>query len=383
MNNNRQWHVAYQRSIEYDLLNTQNLFDLQNTALLSAGRIEHARRFIVIDSNVERYHSAALRDYFAWHKVETRIIAFPGGEENKSVQNYLSILRELDSFPIHRRDEPILAIGGGVLTDMVGFVAGSYRRGIPHIKVPTTLMGYIDASVGIKTGINFNGHKNRLGSFEPPLMVLLDKSFLQTLPMRHILNGVCEIIKLAIIHDPELFLMLELHGSQSIALQFQDENSDPILNRAISSMIDELQTNLYEENLARALDFGHTFNYGLETQQEAHLLHGEAVLLDIAISVLIARKRKILTEDDTCRIFDLIDKLGIMPAIHLLKPELMWQCLEERACHRNGFQRVPIPDSVGSCVFVNDIRLDEIQSAVKMLSDWIVEKDAELFGSRS
>ncbi len=82
------------------------------------------------------------------------------------MENYLWILRELDGFPINRRDEPIIAIGGGVLTDIAGFVASSYRRGVPHIKVPTTLMGYIDASVGIKTGINFNGHKNRLGSFE-------------------------------------------------------------------------------------------------------------------------------------------------------------------------------------------------------------------------
>ena len=130
---------------------------------------------------------------------------FLGGEENKTVEHYLSILRELDSFPIHRRDEPIIAIGGGVLTDVVGFVASSYRRGVPHIKVPTTLMGYVDASIGIKTGINFNGNKNRLGSFDPPEKVFLDKSFLKTLPKRHILNGVCEIIKLAIIKDAEFF----------------------------------------------------------------------------------------------------------------------------------------------------------------------------------
>ena len=132
----------------------------------------------------------------------------PAGEENKSVEVYLDILRQLDSFPIHRRDEPIIAIGGGVLTDVVAFIASSYRRSVPHIKVPTTLMGYVDASIGIKTGINFNGHKNRLGSFEPPRQVLLDKTFLKTLPRRHLLNGVCEIIKLAIIKDARCFANL-------------------------------------------------------------------------------------------------------------------------------------------------------------------------------
>jgi 3-dehydroquinate synthetase len=114
-------------------------------------------------------------------------------------------VRELDTFPIHRRDEPIIAIGGGTLTDVVGFVASSYRRSVPHLKVPTTLMGYVDASIGIKTGINFDGHKSRLGSFEPPRKVLLDKTFLQTLPREYILDGTGEIIKLAVIKDAGLF----------------------------------------------------------------------------------------------------------------------------------------------------------------------------------
>jgi len=186
------WRVTYQRPIEYDIVNAPNLFHPQNNALLSVGKTENARRFVVVDANVERYYSAQIRNYFAYHRVDAKIVAFPGGEENKSIESYLSILRELDAFPIHRRDEPIIAIGGGVLTDVVAFVASSYRRGVPHVKVPTTLMGYVDASVGIKTGLNFNGNKNRLGSFEPPLKVFLDKSFLKTLPMRHILNGVCE-----------------------------------------------------------------------------------------------------------------------------------------------------------------------------------------------
>ncbi|EQD62990.1 3-dehydroquinate synthase, partial [mine drainage metagenome] len=162
------------------------------------GRVEGGRRFVVVDRNVARYHAEEIYAYFEEHGITAKIITFPGGEENKRTENYLEILRQLDAFPIHRRDEPIIAIGGGVLTDVVGFVASTYRRGVPHIRVPTTLMGYVDASVGIKTGINFNGHKNRLGSFEPPLRVFLDKELLKTLPHRHILNGVCEIIKLAI-----------------------------------------------------------------------------------------------------------------------------------------------------------------------------------------
>lgn len=366
--------VTYQHTIEYEVINTSNLFHPQNCALLSAGRVEDARRFVVVDSSVEKHYSAAIREYFAYHHVEAKIVTFPGGEEDKTIDYYQSIVRELDSFSIHRRDEPIIAIGGGVLTDVVGFVASSYRRGVPHIKVPTTLMGYVDASIGIKTGINFNGNKNRLGAFHAPQMVLLDKSFLKTLPRRHILNGVCEIIKLAVIKDADLFHLLEAHGAQSVDAHFQDEQGGIILDHAIAGMLEELQPNLFEEDLARKVDFGHTFSYGLETRHEAHLLHGEAVLLDILLSTLIARARDLLSEEETSRIFRLTNALGIELDASILNPCLLWQSLTERTYHRNGLQRVPMPRGIGGCVFLNDINTDEIESAVKTLEDRITVK---------
>ena len=364
--------VTYQHTIEYEIVNTLDIFHPQNPAVLSAGRIEDTRRFIVVDNNVEKHYASAIRDYFAYHCVDARIVTFPGGEENKTVEHYLSIVRELDAFPIHRRDEPIIAIGGGVLTDVVGFVAAGYRRGVPHIKVPTTLMGYVDASIGIKTGVNFEGSKNRLGAFVPPQKVLLDKSFLKTLPRRHLLNGMCEIIKLAIIKDAELFELLETHGAQSVYARIQDEQSGAILDRAICGMLEELQPNLFEEDLARKVDFGHTFSYGLETHREAHLLHGEAVLLDILVSTMIARARDLLSEDEASRIFCLTERLGIELDASILDPSRLWQSLTERTYHRNGLQRVPMPRGIGNCVFLNDVNADEIEAAVKTLQDRIL-----------
>ena len=363
------WHVSHQRTIEYEVVNCQNIFHPQNEALLSAGKRENSRRFVIVDANVDTYFSKAMREYFDYHKINTKILVFPSGEKNKSVENYLWILRELDSFPINRRDEPIIAIGGGVLTDIAGFVASSYRRGIPHIKVPTTLMGYIDASVGIKTGVNFNSHKNRLGSFEPPKKVLLDKNFLKTLPERHVLNGVCEMLKLAVIKDLALFELLEIHGSTSINSRFQDEISGSILDRSVGGMLEELQPNLFEDELARKVDFGHTFSYGLETHEEAHLLHGEAVLIDIVLSSILANARNLLSDRELSRLFELISKLGIHLNSELVTPELLWNTLEERTYHRNGLQRVPLPKGLGQCTFVNDVKFEEIQSACKILEE--------------
>lgn len=365
------WRVSHVRRIEYDLVKAPDLFDPGNDALLSIGRIREGRRFVVVDEQVARHHGRRIAAYFDAHGVRARIVPFPGGEDAKTADAWLDLVRALDGFPIHRRDEPIIAIGGGVLTDVVGFVAGSYRRGVPHIKVPTTLMGYVDASVGIKNGINFNGHKNRLGSFEAPCRVLLDHTLLRTLPRRHLLNGVCEIVKLAVIRDAALFARLEADGEASVRAAFQDAAGGDILDRAIAGMLEELQPNLFEDELERKVDFGHTFSYGLEARHGARLLHGEAVLLDILVSVLIARQRELLSDDETGRIFRLVDTLGIAPDIALLDAEIAWQSLLDRVEHRNGLQRVPMPRGLGGCVFANDITRREIAAAITALTDWM------------
>ncbi len=367
MHEQQVWRVNHQRPIRYEILNSPNLFHPHNTDLLFPDARGSARRFVVVDANVERFFGAEIRRYFLYHGVTAKIVSFPGGEENKTIEFYQSLARELDAFPIHRRDEPILAIGGGVLTDVVGFLASTYRRSVPHIKIPTTLMGYVDASIGVKTGVNFNGRKNRLGSFEPPLRVLLDKAFLKTLPRRHLLNGVAEIIKLAVIKDARLFALLENHGVQSVEAHFQNEMGGALLDLAITGMLEELEPNLFEDDLARKVDFGHTFSYGLETRNETRLLHGEAVLLDIVFSSLLARTRGLLSAADFDRLFRLIARLGIPLDVSLLHPLELWGSLEERTYHRNGFQRVPLPHGIGGCVFVNDITLTEIQTAHRAL----------------
>jgi 3-dehydroquinate synthetase len=236
-------------------------------------------------------------------------------------------------------------------------------------------MGYVDAAIGVKTGLNYNENKNRLGSFTPPLKVFLDRSLLKTLPMRHILNGVCEILKLAVIKDQELFNALEAYGAACADLYFQCEDGDHILDLAIASMLDELEPDFFEENLARKVDFGHTFSYGLETRFEGRLFHGEAVLLDVALSTIMAKGRGLLSQQDTNRIFHLIEKLGLHLDTDILDPQLLWQSLEERVYHRNGLQRIPMPHGIGNHVFLNDVTEDEIKTTVNVLEEWVAVKN--------
>lgn len=360
---NNRWIVQAQQHIEYEIIATNDLFDPRNTAILYPNKSQHHHRFIVIDENVDVLFGDRIRAYFNHHGVVSKVCVVKSGEEHKTIEQYFRIANELDDFPIHRRDEPIIAIGGGVLTDVAAFVAATYRRGVPHIKVPTTLMGYVDASIGIKNGINFNEHKNRLGGFEPPKKVFLDKSFLRTLPPRHLLNGLSEIIKIAIIKDADLFALLESCGQNCVENEFQDPESGSILDIAISDMLEELEPNLFEDELARKVDFGHTFSYGLETHHEMRLFHGEAVLLDILLSCHIARQRGLLTEGELERVMNLTLALGYHLDFDLLETETLWKSLNERVYHRNGFQRVPLPSPIGHCEFVNDITREEIDSA--------------------
>lgn len=367
MGENR-WTVQTKKIVRYEIIGQKDLFNFSNTEILFPNKREHNHRFVVIDENVNSEYGKRIQDYFEHHGIVSRFCVVESGEAHKTTSQYFRIANELENFPIHRRDEPIIAIGGGVLTDVAAFVAGTYRRGVPHIKIPTTLMGYVDAAIGIKNGINFNEHKNRLGGFEPPLKVFLDRAFLRSLPKRHILNGAAEIIKIGLIKDEVLFNKLEICGHTCVDDHFQNEKGKDLLDLAISDMLEELEPNLYEDELARKVDFGHTFSYGLETRHESHLLHGEAVLLDMLLSVQMSKFRGFMHNSDVERVMRLVNSLGYKLDYSLLETEFLFESLNERVYHRNGFQRVPLPNGIGNCQFVNDISREEIDLARVELS---------------
>ena len=183
------WVVENQRPFSYQIIQTSDLFNINNPSLLIGRNHKKGKVFVVVEKVIYELFKDQLSDYFANFQIETNILQFQGGEGNKSIDSFIKIFSELNKFQINRRNEPIIALGGGVLIDIVGFVASCFRRGVPHVRVPTNLMGYIDAAIGIKTGINFNNEKNRMGSFEPPTAVILDTQFFQSLDLRQIVNS--------------------------------------------------------------------------------------------------------------------------------------------------------------------------------------------------
>lgn len=364
--------VEGQVNFSYTIEKTNNLFSLENDVLLNIGGSQQGcRRFILIDKQVHTLYGKLMEQYFANKGIETKVCVIDAGDYNKNEENFLSVFKELCLFDSMRRSEPLLAIGGGVVTDLGGFVASTYRRGIPHVKVPTTLMGYVDASVGIKTGINFGPYKNRMGTFEIPGGVILDKTFLKTLDRRNIVNGIGEILKLAVILDPVMFDMLEQAGNTLVTNKFQSSLGDEILDRSIQGMVNELCDNLFEANLKRKVDFGHTFSLAIESGSDYDVMHGEAVAIDVLFSCCIAYLRGLLKERDLERVFSLYQTLDAPTWSPYLTADRLWEGVKERVMHRDGQQLIPIPTGIGQCTFINDLRRNEIASAIDILANFV------------
>jgi len=361
------WTVSPSVSIRYNVRVTEPLLGPGNRELLAGGPVP-GRRFAVCDDGVPTSWRESLARYFDHHGVDARILVVEGGEQCKRPEMVFEIIAEFEKFGLVRRNEPVLIIGGGAVMDAASLAAAIYRRGVPFIKVPTTLLAYVDASIGIKTAINFNNRKNLVGSFSAPLVVLLDRGFFRTLPSREISSGLSEILKLGIGCDEALFHRLEALAPEVV---FQDKfqsQGGTVLAYAIDVMIRELEPNIHEDNLCRAVDLGHTFSQVFEMPfGEDALRHGEAVALDLNLSCIVANRRGLLDDDALRRVAGLSETLGLPTKVPEVDPGELWRSVAERTRHRGGLQRVPLPHRLGESVFVNDLTFAEVGSAYEFL----------------
>ncbi|WP_249227893.1 sedoheptulose 7-phosphate cyclase [Kutzneria sp. CA-103260] len=366
-----------QREVSYEVRCQDGLFRPEHTDLLEigSGRDARCRRFVVVDSNVDLLYGEAIRAYFEHHGVDHAVVVVRADETVKDLATAERIAEELDCFGIARRREPVVVVGGGVLMDVVGLVASLYRRGTPFIRVPTTLVGFVDAGVGVKTGVNFNGHKNRLGTYMAADLTLLDRTFLSTVDRRNIANGIAEILKIALVKDFRLFELLEVHGRLLLDEKLQgrtpvgDRAAVTVLHAAIQGMLEELHPNLWEAELERRVDYGHTFSPEVEMRALPAMLHGEAVCVDMALTTVMAYRRGLLTRVERDRVLAVMSALEL-PVWHpVIKHDLLVHALEDTVRHRDGQQRLPLPVGIGDVTFVNDVTEAEIEAVVAMHRD--------------
>jgi 3-dehydroquinate synthase len=262
------------------------------------------RVWIVGDQAALDLHASALRDINA-----EAPLAISGSEANKNLQQVERVWDWLVEHRAERRDA-LLAFGGGVVCDLVGFAAATYLRGIGVINVATTLLAQVDASVGGKTGLNHRLGKNLIGSFHQPLCVVADTSFLKTLPRREFAGGMAEVAKIAMIMDRDLFERLE---AQIDDLQpGAAEALGPFVSRSIELKAGVVERDEREAGERMLLNYGHTVGHALESAAGyGTLLHGEAVAVGMQAAAHIGRSMGMLSNDDSERQRTVLKRLGL------------------------------------------------------------------------
>mmetsp|Transcript_11414 Transcript_11414/g.24076 ORF Transcript_11414/g.24076 Transcript_11414/m.24076 type:complete len:546 (-) Transcript_11414:3445-5082(-) len=379
----RGWRNIFSLPISYDvnMVAHGTLFDRINSQLLDATGVHpegYNTRFAVIDAEVDTLHGEQIRNYFACKGIELTTCVINGGEADKRPKAVDYILDELCAYKLRRR-EPFLAIGGGCVLDIAGMAACLYRRGVPFVRVPTTLLAIVDASVGVKNGVDYcccvtnETYKNRVGSFYAPSSCLLDPAFIASQDKRNISNGFGEILKLALVRSPDLFDLLEVHGKTLIESRFEDATlkqagvSSRIIDLSIQIMLEELGPNLWETKLDRCVDYGHTFSKLLEMVPGADIMHGEAVNVDGFFCVILSYLRGYIDMDTVNRIFACMKSLSLPTNSSDLNLELAWQSCKDAIEHRHGEQRIPLITEIGESICVSDVTEEELERALVFL----------------
>ncbi|KAK3065022.1 hypothetical protein LTR53_018306 [Teratosphaeriaceae sp. CCFEE 6253] len=219
-----------------------------------------------MDLNIFNIYGQQMQEYFDHYNIELKIHKTMIGEKAKSIETYLSIVDSMTEFGIYRK-EPVLVVGGGLVTDVAGFACASYRRNTNYIRIPTTVIGLIDASVSIKVAVNYGNYKNRLGAYHAPMHTFLDFRFLRSLPEAQIRNGFAELIKISSCAHLPTFDLLDQYCEELIGTGFGradgakkevKEAADKINRAGIFEMLKLETPNLHEIGLDRVIAYGHT-----------------------------------------------------------------------------------------------------------------------------
>ncbi len=313
--------------------------------------------YIVTDSTVARLYGRKLLSELSRTHPKARIITFPAGEASKKIETATNVASKLDRLGADRASL-ILALGGGVVGDLAGFVASIYKRGIRYVQIPTTLLAQVDSSVGGKTGVDTRWGKNQLGTFHQPAGVLTDPLTLGTLPTAEIMNGLAEIVKCAIIADRDMLSEL------SNLTEFDSGTLRKFIVDAVRIKAEVVSKDERESNLRSILNFGHTVGHAIESSSNYTLSHGTCVLLGMIAESWIADRLAILLRSDFEEISEFLSSLSrhvvVTPTIlngrtlvrfaladkKLVSSSIVMSLPEEIGkmhTTRNGSYKIPVP----------------------------------------
>ncbi|EFY84146.1 2-epi-5-epi-valiolone synthase [Metarhizium acridum CQMa 102] len=365
--------VCGYEKIEYDFTFLDGAFRIGN-AQLSECYSRWRRCLAVMDYNIYSLYGETIHNYFEHYQIKLTIHKTMVGEKAKTMDTMLGIIDAMNDFGIYRK-EPVLVVGGGLVTDVAGFACASYRRNTNFIRVPTTVIGLIDASVSIKVAVNYGRYKNRLGAYHAPIHTFLDFTFLRTLPIGQIRNGFAELIKISSCADKKTFDLLDKYCEKLIETAFGRLESsreirtaaDAICRAGIHEMLKLETPNLHEIMLDRVIAYGHTWSPLHELVPDPPLRHGHAISIDMAYSATLSRVRGLLLPEDHVRLLNLFSRAGLSIDHHQFDEELLDKATTAILRTRDGKLRAAVPISpLGDCVFLNDVTHQDLCEALQV-----------------
>ena len=309
------------------------------------------RIFVVTTQDVWLLHGSSVAS--GLQGLDHEVLYFPGGEPRKRLAE-VEILAERMALGGADRSSLVVALGGGIVTDLGGFLAAVFMRGIPLIQVPTTLLAQVDAAVGGKTGVNLVAGKNLVGSFHQPLHVLVDPSVLDTLPEREYRAGLYEVIKAGVIADADLFDTMWRDSAR--VLRHDREVVDRIISNSVRIKAEVVSSDEKENGRRRILNFGHTFGHALEAETGySRFLHGEAVAWGMKAATLLARMAGLLDAKPASSIIECIHTYGPLPSLEGLDPRKLHDRLKGDKKTVQGRVHFVLPERIGHVRITADI----------------------------
>lgn len=316
---------------------------------------------VLVDENTLKYCYPQIVGYLPKHS----LIEIRSGEKNKNLATCQQIWSELMDKHFDRKSL-LINLGGGVIGDMGGFCAATYKRGIDFIQIPTTLLSQVDASVGGKLGIDFHGFKNHIGLFCRPKQVIIDTDFLTTLPLNELRSGFAEVIKHCLIADKKAWNKLIIN-------ELEQNDWKEIVLHSVSLKSKIVNSDPKEKGARKTLNYGHTVGHALETfylekYPNKHLLHGEAVAVGIIVESFMSFQRGLLHQKDFKSIEDFISK--IYPKVKIAQKDIspiIALSLHDKK-NENGKIKGILLKTIGEALFDIDFSLKEMEGALNYYS---------------
>ncbi|MBN1188918.1 MAG: 3-dehydroquinate synthase [Dehalococcoidales bacterium] len=350
------------RSRGYDICIGKGLLESAGEKLRDLGY--RGKAVIITNPVVRDYYAGVLKTGLEAAGFDAVVLEVPEGEKYKSMEWAGRLYNQLSEHGVERMT-PVLAVGGGVIGDLAGFVAATYMRGIPLVQVPTTLLAQVDSSTGGKVAVDHGHLKNMVGSFYQPSLVIADVSSLSTLPESEFINGLSELVKHAIILDRELFGWLEsrldlLRARDAVCLE-------DAVYRSVGIKAGVVEKDEEDRNLRNILNFGHTIGHALETVSDFKLQHGRAVAIGMAGAARISQKMGFLSGPETGRIRTLLVDAGLPVNHSFPEVEKIIQAMKHDKKRAEGKSRFVLLRGIGEVFLSEDVSDTLVEEVVKEL----------------